>query len=363
MARRHAPEMCCFVITRCRAPVMIRALEWYDIHTHSPCANGQRITPSRRKKVRQRPSKESRPKTTPDVAFHSKSATRSISKAELFLQAQGTKKVTTQTCRCLPQSFHAAYVYSVKKAFAENRGMGPINIYDKNFKPLLARWLVTPRSSVCWQRLEAIWSMGFLGSTLVQAAQALPKAAQTRAALKKLDGYFAWRRVPSKRIYVCVPEKSCLIPAKEVTYQALNSSTLDNKVRRWIKSRFCFLVSREPVWKDRWSHVKHASQACFSTILESPVQQVRQALLGINFSRPLLNWKVEYRRTEQERVETLHAEITNKLQVHGLKSVASRIGPQHVSSALCCHKEHCTMLKTLKSNVLPKAHMIPILSQ
>ena len=353
MARRHAPDMCCFVITRFGPPVMIRALEWYDIHTHAPCANGLRTTPSRRKKVRQRPSRESRPKTSPREAFHSKQATRSILKAELFLQKQGKKKAITNTCRCLPQSFHAAYVYSVKKSFAENEGMGPLNIYDRKWKHLFARWLVTPQSprcSVCWQRLETTWNMGFLGSTLVQAAQALPKAAQTRAALKKMDGYFAWRRVPSKRIYVCVSEKSCLTPAKQVTYRALNSSTLENKVRCWIKSGLCFLVSREPSWKDWWSHAKHASEACFSTILASPVQQVRQALLGINFNRPLLNWKVEYRRTEQERVETLHTEITNKLQVHGLKFVANRIGPQHVSSALVSHKEHCAMLKRKRAS-------------
>lgn len=248
---------------------MIRALEWYDIHTHSPCANGQHITVSHRKKVRRRPSKESRPKTTPCDAFHSKHATRSILKAELFFFEQGKKKATTHTCRSLPQSFHAAYVYSVKKAFAENKIMGPINIYDKNCKPLLARWLVTPKSSVCWQRLEATWSMGFLGSTLVQTVQALPKAARRRAALKKVDNYFAWRRAPSKRIYVCAPEKSCLTPAKEVVYQALSSSAMEDKVRRWVKSRIGFIVSREPVWKDWWPHAKHASEACFSAILEA----------------------------------------------------------------------------------------------
>ena len=361
MARRQPTESCCFILSRCGSETRIRALEWYDIKTHCPSANGIcKAKKVRSRKPRQRPCKKERNQPDLTKAFNSLEAWYRVRKIERHTQHRHNRledNTHGRIPRCqalIPQAFHAAYLFCLRSMFAVSGLLGPVNIYDVQHAPLLARWLAKSDAVAEWARLEVSWARSFLGHALTKLAKSLPAPAQRRVVLKKVAAYLEMKGLPSKTILIKVVDRTCLHVVKQVVWQALDKADLSKAEKRWVKSKTRFAVSKTPVWKDKWTHAQHASQASLLQLVSMPAKTIADSLLGRGFVRPMLNWKLEFRLSELEKAFLICKEVRRCLVDCGLASVAKSLRPNDISDAMKSDSRFCAATK--KENMSQKIY-------
>ena len=351
MARRHPPETCCFVLVRCGSEQRIRTLEWYDIKNLSPSANGRRCHKlPRAHQTRKRPPKSCRHDKPFRDVFHSLESRYLIRKIEHRMLLDKCKKgrVHDSTCHLsLPQAFHDAYLHCLRASFAMTGFQGPLNIYDLKNASLLARWLAKAKAEIVWERLERCWSRGFVGHGLARLAKALPAPTQRKVVLNKIREYLALKGLPAQAMFIKVPDKALLNAVKKLVLGAIDNANLESGVKRWIKSKTHFTVSRMPVWKDKWAHAKHASQASLEKVESLPDEHVLDALAGHGFTRPTVNWKLEYRLSDRAKCSDLYKEVKQQFQKSGLASVVAKICPKDFLDAIQKDKRYCSQKRQL----------------
>lgn len=173
--------------------------------------------------------------------------------------------------------------------------------------------------------------------------KSLPHPAQRRIALEKVAAYIKSKGLPFKLIVIKVPHHTVLASAKELVWRAIDDTCLQRAERIWIKSKVQFVVSRTPVWKDKWTHGQHASQASLFQLVSVPRKLIMDSLSGCGFTRPLLNWKLEFRSSERDMVAMICKDIKKAFLTCGLACVACSINPMDLAVSLRCNKKYCAV--------------------
>ena len=312
LARRFSPSTFGFLAICLGEKAWIQAVEWHDIVTTRPNANGFR--PRRRVKntVRFRPFPEQRCMAEgQDSKGHQDLLQYRLNRLEASFSSRAIcNNAPRQHSHILLMPFGRAYAWRLRQLFALHATFGPLNIYAREESDLLALWFACRSPAVSWPSLQRSWNMPFLLPALNSLRLKLPKQGQRGMFTRRIRAYLHWKGLPTSKLRFSALDAPSVGFVKRMVYKVLDGAQgWSAAEKRWLKSQVCVTQGRRLTFKNSWNHQKVAEGAHLEQIRSAPRRVLSQILNGTGFLRPSKNWDVARRFSLCERKSRVTAAI------------------------------------------------------
>ena len=199
-------------------------------------------------------------------------------------------------------SFHEAFRFQQKIFWVAFGQFGPVNLYERGQRRLVALWLSCKSCRLDLCRLRRAWACDSVGVVLDGLCKNIDAPGRRRLAFAAVRQILRLEGLPSKALYtMTVPEKYLVGVVRGLTFSmARNCKKWSTSVCTWVLKKTRVVVCRRRTFRDDLSHAQFARKADVRSALDFDDATLAAGLSGFNMKKVEAHIDTAKRRTVHE---------------------------------------------------------------
>ena len=248
--------------------------------------------------------------------------------------------------------FHEAYRFQQKIIWVVFGQFGPVNLYERGQRRLVALWLSCKSCRLDLCRLRRAWACDSVGVVLDGLCKNIYAPGRRRLVFAAVRQILRLEGLPSKALYtMTVPEKYSVGVVRRLTFSmARNCKKWSKSVCTWVLKKTRVVVGRRRTFRDDLSHAQFARKADVRSALDFDDATLAAGRSGFDMKKVETHIDTAKRRTVHEICHDIVGLLNNW-------SCWSRLGRCKCPTAKAQRELFSSRAYTLAASLLDMSHV------